>query len=528
LANHQVGDPVSSIAVSPDGKVLAVGREWGTIQILDSSSLEHLRTLQEVGQTVRVAFSPDGTLLAATGDTGTITLWETATWTARSRWSHPREIRELSYSPTGETLATFAINGVARIWSAATGEIVQEYGGFARYGAGLAFSPDGRRFAVGDRDGRIQTFDVVSGLATLEIEAVENGVSALTYSPDGSILAAGGWETGLITLWNSVTGELMGELSGHGARCSSVVFGADAGILVSASTDQTVRLWDVAARETRAILKGSQSGITQLRALTDGRRFVSGAGDGTVALWGGSPRISEGQPTLLPELANSVRLSGGEPALLAVNRARSVVLADSRRPGDVAVIHSLGTNNTAATWSTDKALLAVADNRLRRVKVWSQDKDELITLLHTMARPVQALMFLDHGAYVLAFTYLYEVAAWNTETWQPAEQKLQVWEKIMEPLNGSRGWHGNIESLMPSPDGGRLVLGTDRGFVLWFDLQTGRRLAEVRCHQRYVNTLAFSEDGRMAASCGSDGKIVLWATGSPAIVDTIRTDARSA
>src|SRR5437660_1574684 len=66
----RVGDRDFSVAVSPDGKVLAGGSASGSIHLWDASG-RRLHTLQAHSSAVHsLAFSPDGKLLASGGGLG--------------------------------------------------------------------------------------------------------------------------------------------------------------------------------------------------------------------------------------------------------------------------------------------------------------------------------------------------------------------------------------------------------------------------------------------------------------------------
>jgi WD40 repeat protein len=71
---------VSSLHVSPDGRVIAAGLSTGMIDIIDAHTYAHLHSLTASGPVTAVAFSPDGAHLAAVGTSTRLDSWTTRTW----------------------------------------------------------------------------------------------------------------------------------------------------------------------------------------------------------------------------------------------------------------------------------------------------------------------------------------------------------------------------------------------------------------------------------------------------------------
>src|SRR5262249_15390940 len=92
------------------------------------------------------------------------------------------------------------------------------------------------------------------------------------------------------------------------------------------------------------------------------------------------------------------------------------------------------------------------------------------------------------------------------------EGEIRLWDfYALEPLGPPlRGHHGWVESLAFSPDGRSLVSGGDDGTLIVWDVVSGRADGPIPGHVGQVSSVAFSPSGDMFASSGYDKTVILW------------------
>jgi WD40 repeat protein len=144
------GEPVLSAAYTADGRRLALGTGSGQVVLYDTATLAPVLTLPQEKKMIRtLALSPNGKLLAA-GAGWSAQLWDLETGKERATLSgHGQMVWAVAFSPDGQALATGSGDGVVRFWDPATGQLRQTF----EWGLGnvqaLAFAPDGMTVAAG-------------------------------------------------------------------------------------------------------------------------------------------------------------------------------------------------------------------------------------------------------------------------------------------------------------------------------------------------------------------------------------------
>src|SRR6267378_3231213 len=84
------------------------------------------------------------------------------------------------------------------------------------------------------------------------------------------------------------TGAKVKVLKGHTDSVNSVAFSSDGTQIVSGSSDQSVRVWDVSTRAEVKLLMGHTGNVKSVAFSSDGMQIVSGSSDQSVRVWDAS------------------------------------------------------------------------------------------------------------------------------------------------------------------------------------------------------------------------------------------------
>ena len=124
--------------------------------------------------------------------------------------------------------------------------------------------------AVGAWDGRDPTW----------LDGHEAAVTSVAYLSDGTIISGGDDFT--LRAWTPKTPSAPKVLGQHQAKITSIAV-SSTGLIATASWDATIGLWSLEG-EPR-FLKGHQQGVNDVTFSADGTRLYSASTDGTVRIW---------------------------------------------------------------------------------------------------------------------------------------------------------------------------------------------------------------------------------------------------
>lgn len=285
LEDERCPTVVTGVAISPDGRSIAVACDDHVVRILDATTGQIRTRLEGHLDWVRsVAFSPDGQLLASAGNDRSVRLWNAADG---AEVFHSPEmssaVASVSFHPNGQQLAAVGFCSTLAIINTSSGQITQQLECSSTDVRTVAFSQDGMRMAVAGRDGNIRLWNVSTGALERDIPTGRQRIRALAFSPDGKRLAAAGEEI-MIHVIDLSGGEQHVTLAARPAKVFAAVF-LDGQTLVTAGSDDRICIWDLATRSVTKELVGHTGSVASLACDKTGTLLVSGSYDTTLRIW---------------------------------------------------------------------------------------------------------------------------------------------------------------------------------------------------------------------------------------------------
>jgi WD40 repeat protein len=322
--------------------------------------------------------------------------------------------------------------------------------------------------------------------------AVEDLVSTVAFSDDGRLVASGG-EDGRVTLWDLRDGELRRRETPaleHDAWVRKAAFlpprpGATGDRLLTVA-DGTVRLFDLSRPDGAPRRFDHGSPIYGAFAVSADHRLMATAG-----------RPGEGRPSAIKVWDLEAE---GETPITQIDLHGAWVMGLAFSPDGcclaTAMVTAGGGRSYTDIWAVEggKRIAPLPNPVASDAVIFTPDGEELITAgrdgLGRVFRP-------SSGGGLPA---LLAGAASHAADGAPAV----AWETSV--LSGHTD---RIRALAVTADGSRIATAAGDGTVRIWDALSGQTLFTFRDHTRYVESVAFSPDGRFVVSGGRDDTVCL-------------------
>ncbi|MFD5270863.1 helix-turn-helix domain-containing protein [Streptomyces sp. NPDC058335] len=286
-----------------------------------------------------------------------------------------------------------------------------------------------------------------------------------------------------------------GRLTGHRGPVNGVVFGPGRRLLASASSDGTVRLWDVATRRGAGNLVGHRGPVRSVAFSPDGRTLASASSDATIRLWSVSGRAQTAVLTGHQGPVRAVAFSPDGHTLASAGKDGTVRLWDTRTRRQTARLKRHSGDVLALAYAPDGSRLASAGVD-RSVLLWDPRTRRTTGVLGGHSGDVLAVAFSPDGR-VLATG--------------GADRTVRLWDPAARRQSAVLAGHDDdVNGLAFGPGGHTVVSAGGDGTIVRWDVHTRRTVGSLSGHTDYVMAVAVAANGDLLATAGFDGTVALW------------------
>ena len=467
ILTHQCG--INSAVFSPDDQHIITALDDHTINIWDTETGTLLKTINgHTGLVSSAIFSSDGKYILSASWDKTVRLWNSATGSTIHIFKHSDGLNSAVFTPNDQFILSSSFDRTTRLWNTTSGELLDSFEGYRL----VSLSHDGLLMALVSNNQDIIIIDTETGKMFASIKGRMRFIHSISFSPDDKSLVLTGDK--FIYLCDVVNDNMPNILKEHTDVVNDAIFSPDDEMIISASDDCTIKIWDSFTGKQLKTLDGHTDAVKSISFSKDKKHFVSASHDGTVHIWDAK------------NLECIKILHVGIPVNLALfNPVKQQLLTSSF-------------DNTVRIWDLKTGMIInkyFGYNSSSRSADFSPDGLNIVSIFNPDGLNIVSIF---NDSVIRVFN------AFNGTI----QRELKVQK-------------GNVNSVSYSPDGKLIAFSFSNKICVW-DLTNGEIVKQLEGHTMDVESAVFSNDGNKILSTSYDKTICVWDLSSGKLLGTLK------
>ena len=461
-----------------------------------AADLSHAHFLDIFEPILSIAYSSDGRFLATGATNGEIRLWDVRTKAHLvTLHKHTDWVRNLVFNRIDGFLYSGGDDGAIYKWNLRTGQHSAIIGNFGGRVIALAISPDGQLMAVGGEDQVLYLWHIQDRTLIRKFTpSHSNWIRCTAFSPDGRHLVSASSD-GSIRLWDVESGEHLRTLAGHNTYVMQVAFHPNGQTIVSSDFAGVVCFWDVSDGSCLSRYHTGNRSVPVLAFDPNGSILASGTMGGELLVWDGNSHtlITRFKITDYPVNAIAFEPGGSEMTVGYEDRTLNFIRTDTFQLTTRLAGHSSALYSVACAPNNPAIIAGGGENSV--VTLWNLENGVPMQVLEGHTYRVFYMTFRADGEKLLTSSYDRTLRIWDVKGGY-CEQVLAGHKAEIR----AACWVGDEQIISTSPD---------LSIRIW-DARTGLQVETLHGAFDELYAMAVTPDFQLLAAGGEDHKIWLW------------------
>lgn len=311
-----INNSAKHISFSHDGNYFMTCTLFGDLNIWEFPSGKLFKRFKAHSVFGPAVFSLDDKLIISGGgfQDKTIKIWEFPSCNLKKVIEgHTGYISDLIISPDNKNIISASGDNTIKIWDLNSGNLINSLIDHRSPVFYLCFSADRMNLISGDMDGiiKIRPFEIPTDEKSEEIENVNykipidknippptpvnaysiiktpghsDTVTSIKLTSDGQYLVSASYDN-TVKIWDFYQGDLIRTLRGHSSWIISVSLTPDDDKIISSDLDGTIKIWEFKTGKELYTIKTYEEDEKSITVTPDGNLLITGSTDGTITLW---------------------------------------------------------------------------------------------------------------------------------------------------------------------------------------------------------------------------------------------------